>query len=177
MRLQPLSLGHALLLQRLGSPFAGPRVADHERAGRGDLALMLLTCGRPWQQAGRLVNQRRGEWLLWWIGLRLRSMGAIVRTTDALSAYVVHAWTGPRVWLKVGGTAQEPAEALTTVCGAMKGLMGLSHDEALSTPLRQALWDVCLYLQGQGVLEIVDSGDAALLHAAQKMREEYGAAS
>lgn len=174
--MQPVSVGHAILLQRLGSLFASPVQKDHDKACRGDLAEAMIVLSRPWVRAAALVQTRLVVPLMWWWGWRLRSAATHIRTTEALSSYICDAWRGPRVWLKASPNTQTHGEALGLVVSVLKGSMGQSNAEALATPLRQALWDVCLYLQGQGVLEIVDSGDDTLIDAAERMRKELNGA-
>lgn len=172
LALQPLSVGHAILLQRLGSPFGSPHSSDHAGAGPGDIALSLVICSRPWRSAARLVQSWRGRVAIRAVHLRLLTFVSQIAALDGLSAYVLAAWRGPRVWLKPRSSKADASDALANILHILMAHIGQSQSEAMDTHLNQAIWDACMHLQSNGVLELMDAGDDDLLAAAAAMEKE-----
>lgn len=76
VRLLPLTLGHAMLLDRLGSPLAKPTPvseADNSLFTFSDALVCAFVCSRPWRVAQRQVDcWRSAMWLRWKFVLRRR---------------------------------------------------------------------------------------------------------
>jgi hypothetical protein len=157
-RLQPLSLGHALLLQRLGLDTLRPLEQD---PGAGTLALFLAVLSRPWRRAAALVDSWRGRWVIRWLALRFIPLATRLVTSILLGRYLAAAWRGPRVWTKdtTAPTQDDPLRVLTCT---LTQRLGYTHADALDLTLERALWEVCSYLAAEGHLEFYDSDDARL---------------
>jgi len=157
-RLEPLSLGHALLLQRLGlSTLRGLGPTP----GAGDLALYIAILSRPWRRAVALVDSWRGRWVLRWLALRLLHPATRAVASVTLERYFAAAWRGPRVWTK-DNTAAKQDDPLRVLTCTLTQRLGYTHDAALDLPLERALWEACSYLAAEGLLEFYSSDDAHL---------------
>ena len=98
--LQAFSVGHALLLQRLGSPLDWSRKTA-AKPQIGDLILAIGLCARPYPQALRWLESRRMKYWLRWKGL---SRSAFFQFDLArFIRYLAEAWNGPRVWVRQEG--------------------------------------------------------------------------
>lgn len=172
LRLQTPRIGHALLLQRLGSPFAELDRKGLDQVRCGDLALALIVLTRPWHRAERLLRCWRGAWLMRWYGLVLSSLAAQVEVFDGLKAYLLSAWGGPRTWVRPVASTPKRAESLQMLVSVLREKFGMTSADVQEMPICQALWDVCLYLERAGLIEIVDSGDDELLANAERMERE-----
>lgn len=162
-RLLPLSVGHALLLERMQSPF---QPGAQQVATAADCALLLLVCSRSFSRAKRLVNSWRCKPLLWALWLLL-----VFRTAPArrhLLAYVSEAWTGPDVWVDRGGRPSGGG-ALMVIINTLCSRLGVQYEEALDRPLRQAVWDVCAYWAQDGAMHFMSPEEAALMDEVRKV--------
>lgn len=148
-RLLPLTVGHALLLQRLKSPFA-PR--DTRTAGAGDCALLLFVCSRSWQVASKTLDSLRCKPWLWleWLRVGFR----FGHNRAQLFRYVSEAWTGPEVWLE-GKSEPQDDDSLRVIINTLCSRMGLRYQDALNMPLRQAVWEVCGFWADEGRLKFM----------------------
>lgn len=171
--LLPMTLGHALLLQRLGSPFAEARPNPafgqfHKQGPSGaDMLLACLVCSRPAARAAGAVNSRWGAaWIKWkWITRRFR-MGEDM--LSFLRWYGVQ-WELPdfvTVRTSEGGPPRG-AEFLHQLVVFCCSHLGCSHAEALEVPVAVAQYDYICHLEGDGQIRIVESRDAELEAAAK----------
>ena len=104
MRLHSLTIGHALLLQRVGSPFAPYYENAQEAApGLGDVLLALFILSRPAQVAADAIGTRRFRLLMWYWSARFKLSVALhpvkvlsIPTAAAkLVSYIVAGTDGP----------------------------------------------------------------------------------
>ena len=105
-RLVPMTLGHAILLDRLRNPFAHPVPGGDPRPVHIDEALLCaMVCSRPWRKAERMIDTRRASlWLRWKFSshsrfailhiLALRRYHA--ETWSEPECRILHAYTGPK---------------------------------------------------------------------------------
>jgi len=157
-RLQPLSLGHALLLQRLGLSTLRPLEQD---PGAGTLALYLAVLSRPWRRAAALVDSWRIRWVLAWFALRFIPLATRLVASILLGRYLTLAWRGPKVWTK-NATAPTQDEPLRVLTCTLTQRLGYTHADALDLTLERALWEVCTHLAAEGHMEFYSSDDARL---------------
>lgn len=106
VRLLPMTLGHALLLDRLRSPFSHPVPGGDPRPIHIDEALLCaMICSRSWRDAERMVDTTRASlWLRWKFArhsrfallhiLSLRRYHA--ETWSEPECRILHAYTGPK---------------------------------------------------------------------------------
>lgn len=183
--LEPFTLGHALLLTRLGSPYAPfgdpsapnahPLPAEEGRGeGKGtdqlaerigDLVLAIWVCAQPWRHAEKHLASRRTRLLLRAWQWQLTSH-RLIRAAAFFHAYLVESTRGPRTFTKDTDNAlRSPTLAVVRVM--LANAFGLTPDEAMDVPLAAALWDLACYHELKGSVELVDPIRAAALEAAR----------
>jgi hypothetical protein len=172
LRLQPLTIGHALLLQRLRNTFASCDLVAMANAKPGDIAEALIVLGRPWRASTACVQTRRAVSLLRWRAIPLRLRGIREHVICGLVAYFRHHWSGPAVWVKDQSPSGSSADALAVIMSVLITRLGHSHESAMDTPLRRAIWDVQLHLQAEGLVEFVTGADEELFAQAATMKQE-----
>lgn len=156
-RLRPYTLGHALLLERLKSPFVTGAAAP----GLGDLKLALALCKRPFPRALALAQPPFpfSPFPLF-ARLALRYTRCPARHFDRAArqflAYLAAAYHHPKRWEKDGapiGTPLLQQLKLTLMMDLRK-----TELQALCTPLALALWDAMGAWEMQGNLQLADEG-------------------
>lgn len=169
--LLPMTLGHALLLQRLGSPFAAARQGlggeGRSPISGADMLLACLVCSRSAARAAWIVNSRWGAaWIRWkWIVRRFR-IGADMLAF--LKWYGVQWHLPDFVTSRTSeGGAPRGAEFLHQLVVFCCSHLGCSHAEALEVPVAVAQYDYLCHLEAEGQIRIVESRDAELEAAAQ----------
>lgn len=169
-KMHVFSVGHAVLLQNMRSPFASLDLDAVASAGLGEVALAIMLCRRPWRKAERLVHTLRGRLLLRWYGIRISSgYGA---AAISLFQYIEDAWTVPKTWRKPTAVVKSSPEHML---GNVISVLAETHhrrDEIYDMPLRLALYDVCQVLHSRGQIELLDEHDEDLLAEAAKMERE-----
>jgi len=172
VRLQPLCLGHALLLQRLGIAEPSAFSLQPSAFPLGDLLLGLYICSRSVARAGaglQRASTRR------WLALRAWAVRLLPARIRALALaryaqYLAAGWQGPRVWLtqKDGGRPRG-AELLQILTVSLMANLGLDRAAALETPLSLALWDCCAFWESEAALEFVSEEDEDLIAEAKRI--------
>lgn len=159
VRMLPLTLGHALLLQRIPSPYALGN--DPRKAGLGDTVLAAYVCSRPWRRAALGVN---AVWIKGWIRWRSwRRWHREVNDHIALLGYLSAAWSIPTVFGRQRGGVERGSDAIQIQVSVQRKLWGKSLEAALDTPVAEALLDQMERLEEDGVLRIWGNRDGALL--------------
>ena len=161
IRLEHFTLGHALLLERLESPFM-----VHSRVpGPGDLRLALGICSRRYPRAVRFANSR---WLKWRLPMVNRSevLPGAAQMFDYIREYQQHpeCWSG-RGGGRLMGTPFFQAVKLTHVMH-----LGKTESEALGTPLGLALWDYAACWELLEKMELVSGPDRQAMAAIEAMK-------
>lgn len=171
-RLLPLSVGHAMVLQRIRSPFVTSRAfADSvpDRVpGTGDLSYLLWICSRPYLEAWRGLHRlsaRLGRQL---IAYRLR------RGT-ASEVERCHEWLREQfTWPRIDNRRDVPAlgaPALAAIKVTLMGELGMSEHQALSYPLALAFWDTAVEAERQGGISIIEETLVAIQDGMEEMRQ------
>ena len=131
--LRPLTLGHALLLVRLDSPFFGGARGADGLPGDGDLYTTLALCSRdPLDPPTR----RAVEWL--WLLNCLRREVELVDAKQAVLDYVQAACRVPET-LAQPGAKRGATTLLQAVCLAVQTEFGQSREAMLRTPVAEAI--------------------------------------
>ena len=164
-RLRTHCLGHALLLQRLGSPFGNRplQVSQISDLGArlGDLALAVWICGRSPASALRRLQLNRSPYELGWIAWKIRRHG-LEKSAQELYTYLAAAWPEMSWW--------KHNDVATRTLGAdiMQRLVltqrrtGLTLDESMDVPLAVALWDHAAVSEENGAVTLVSERDRAV---------------
>lgn len=166
VRLVPFTLGHALLLQRVASPF-DPFAEESRPAEHGDTALALWILSHDWSAASRRMDGRMARWQLAALAGRLWLTGG-------------SAAAGLRQFLRAASAAPEarptgePSHASTTpivplLLMAVMRDWGFTWTAALELPVTVAWWLHLSLLEAHDVIafatpEFVAAAEAAAWH-------------
>lgn len=164
VRLRPMTIGHALLLTRIGSPlapFAAPAGRDPTLQ---DLVIALWVCSRPCSAAASGLQRSRTGW---WMRLREWSVRwaywrRIDRALHGWVAYMRACCSGPMLWVKQD-SAPSKVPILQTLLLHRQHRMGESRAAAMETPVAVALWDLAAYAVGTGAVDLVDDDEQELM--------------
>jgi hypothetical protein len=174
--LQPFSLGHALLLDRVGSPLLWGEVA---RAIVADLIQGLWICSQAYPDAAANLLRpmsRRWRLALWWIAWTFRNRHMLALTKLAMfREYVNEAMRRPPV--ERDGEMSKPSSTPGILC-IKRALMidyGYSAEEALSLPYGQAQWEYYGYLEREGAVTFLDEEKQAEREEARRRNEKFRA--
>lgn len=166
VKLRPFTLGHALLLQRLESPF----LSGGRRPDGTDLALAVLVCSVPWERAARQAEGRILGWRMRWLRVPVENIWGGVR---AFQDYLREAHDGPEFWVRDQGGQKSPLRApfYQTLKLTQMTQFHKSEREALSTPLRLALWDHAALFESKGVIELLDEKQKDLISQVRRAQK------
>lgn len=167
VRLLPLSVGHALLLDRIQSPFAPYRAyALTELPGFGDVVEALWILSRPASIAAEQRVSLRGKATIaaWTIRARLSARFqpwrwfTVADAAERLLRIARDARTGPTLWVKEGSDKPQGAPFLASLKVTLMRFFRCTEREALDYPLRRALWDTSVWweMHGSGEIETRD---------------------
>jgi hypothetical protein len=167
VRLRPYCIGHALLLQRIGSPYVAEDGGRRTESGLGDLFMALWICSQPWDQAEARLRSRRARWLLKWWSWQFHQQPdtqaalAFVCAETQLFRYIGHAWRGPTLWEKqrTGPVETPGAPLLAHLKVTLMSSLHCSQHQALSWPVRAALFDYATHAERAGQVGIVSEED------------------
>jgi hypothetical protein len=170
-RLLPLCLGHALVLQRIESPFVATEEERGKVPGTGDMAYLMWIASRPYLKAWTALGTLRARLQRQWIAHRLRVRGAdeVARLHDWLRRQ----WSGPRTKQKRDGE-RLGAPALAALKITLMAELGMSEDQALSHPIALVRWDAAIACERHGGIEILQEVAEALKAAMVAMAERDG---
>lgn len=163
IRMAAFTLGHALLLERLESPF----MVHSRLPGLGDLRLALFLCSRPYPRALALMEKPRStlfRFLLPWIRPAHLDFGT-AQMFDYIRVFQRHpeCWSG-RGGGRLVGTPFFLAVKLTHVMH-----LGKTDLQALCTPLSEALWDYACAWELLEKMELISGRDREAMAALEKL--------
>lgn len=162
----PFTLGHALLLERLGSPFIG---GPARLPGLGDLRLALALCSLTYPRAVKLVGRpRRLRLALWVVGWTARSRYLPAGTLQFFD-YIRKFQNHPECWSGRGGGRAMGTPFFQAVKLTLVMHMGKTELEALCTPLSLALWDYAACWELSEKMELVSSADRAAMETLETL--------
>lgn len=149
-RLGPLTLGHAVLLRAVGSPYA-PFAAGGVLPSRGDVALARFVLTRPWVIARDTMDSARSARAIrWWGFFRARDW-----MVEALADWVRDSVAAPdfRSRHKSDSTLSSPLEL---ILASHLIARGYRLAEALDVPVAQAWWLWLAAAEQDGRIELGD---------------------
>lgn len=158
-RLMPLTIGHLLLLRRVGSPLASGLVPDP-----ADLALAVFICSRPWRRA--LAAVERPALSLRLLVLGLRASWGMQRAVQSLTRYLKSSLEGPRWWPvpRPGGSDLEMRSPYwATILVALQSDLRMTHEEALDVPVALALWKIAVMREREGQVQLISDDEREVL--------------
>ncbi|MBN9691301.1 MAG: hypothetical protein J0M24_13780 [Verrucomicrobia bacterium] len=162
-RLQTLRLGHALLLQRLGSPF-GERPTSQLSAlssQLGDVALAVWICGRSPDSALSRLQRTRSPRDLGWVAWRVNRYG-LEKAEGELIAYLQAHWPEMSWWKQQQVPTRQLGADFMHRLVLTQRRMGLTLEDAMNVPLGVALWDLAAVAEENGAVSLVSDRDRAL---------------
>lgn len=162
IRLAPHTLGHALLLQRLGNPAAGRPANVPAELGTGHTAQAAHICSGPWQRAVRRLDGRIERLWMAWAASRIARRGP-ERASEELWAYLRAAWPVIQWWSPGSGRTRALGAELIHILVNRQRDMGLSLEAALAVPLAVAHWDAAAAAEREGALTIQRASEARLM--------------
>ncbi len=161
--LEPLTLGHALVLQYLRSPFA-PGVERTREPNRGDVLLGVWVCSRPWWVAARDAGTWRSAMWLRAMVCFLALFRVKLWYRDLLwVTYITEANAMPPVWRKKSVGTALGLPPLLNVKMSLMTFWNKSEAEAMATPLGQALLEHGAYLSTLGEMRFPSNDECELM--------------
>lgn len=146
---EPLTLGHALLLDELGSPLLhGGTILP------GDIALAVFVLSQPHRVARKDVSAWWAPLLMRWWGRRSASRD-FDEEANALVEWFVDSVKPPAFWRK-NGTSRECSSPwwINRIATAM-GELGFSFESATDMPAKRLGQLVMAYAEWRGEVELV----------------------
>lgn len=155
----PLTIGHALLLDRIGSPWM---VRDVE-CDAAILWLHIRLCSLPYRRAARAVQSwYTGVWL--WAQMFHRESTAVI-ATDAFTLWWHEQWSSPDFWFDGDRKPQKRGSTiLHALIVCMMSDFHISRSEVLEMPVREALWLQAGLAEQSGSIRLRTADEDAVLN-------------
>ncbi len=173
--LQPFSIGHAMLLRRLGSPFIAPDKAKEQRMpGFGDVLVAAWVCSRPSAVALRDLDQLPQK--IWLKYKRLTRLAYLDQDRLALFRYIAAAHRKPAIKLRrtpEGEVSGSPWYGV--LLATLSRHYSNSVEEALNTPLATAHWLYAMQMEQDGHVQVESEEFQAFAAAAGEQRRQFEA--
>jgi hypothetical protein len=153
-RLEPFSLGHEILFQRFGNKFS---VESAEAPGIKDALTGVFICSQPYRRDVSLDGFRVPLRARIWSKVRARYLEEVLAM---FHAYIAAHSEVPDFYTKRDDSG-EPVGTPTVqaVKISLMANLGMTEDKALNTPFSLAFWNHLSWLEGQGVIQIVDDAE------------------
>ena len=161
--LQPVTIGHGLILWRIESPFivGGKAEARHIVA-----ALLALRC-KTARDADRLLNSWRGRLLIRCWGKQVKRLSVVTKTLAEaqIRNHVRGAYDGPSLWGRDEEATKNRCSApyLTILKVRLMDYLHLSPEAALDYPIGQAVWDLACYAEYRGSMSWMSEEDSDVI--------------
>jgi hypothetical protein len=160
--LLPFTLGHAVLLDRIRSPYSK---GDNDTQ-IADALLVSMLCSVRFDEAWRLIGTRRFRWRLKMAGVwaRLRWAGMLWRFEDlSLREYLANASQMPSISASKGETKHSTTPLYALLYVTLTSRCGFDPDKALATPLQLAIWLHCAYWESEDRLTMTPDEELELI--------------
>lgn len=165
--LNQLTLGHALLLKRLDSPFGAE---DERQLTHEQTLLAVYVCSLGWRLAAKRVNGRRVRWWLKWT-LAKRIDNEREDNASALR-YFRAAWRCPQTFkgdgCRSGGV--RGAENIHILIAHQRACFRKTMDEAMDTPVAMAILDRLEAMEEVGTIRIWSAVHDAQAETIEKLK-------
>lgn len=158
VQLRPLSIGHILLLTRLGNPW----FVRGRKASAADLAVAVAVCSQCWRANLVALHGWRFRARLRWLAIRLMLDS---RAGATWRAYLAMSLRAPTVWQKSGTLGQRPLAApyWLQILMTLQSDIGYSEDVALDLPASQAQWLAIAAWEKGGGTEMASEHEAEVM--------------
>lgn len=169
-RLQPLTVGHIVLLTAIGSPWGwrgSAEIETDEAPTIGELLLVVWIIARPWREAEREINGLRMRWQL-----RIKARAArwfprhLNKAIFVLNRYFTSAWRSPEFWEdKSKAGAKSALPGLLALLLALVKHYHLTPSEVWDMQLSQALWMMAVLAEHENPGKMISDTEFALMAA------------
>lgn len=150
VRLLPYTVGHALVLQRLRSPYVFGGEIDAR-----DLVEAVFVCSQNAVESAKTINSIFRDLLFWLWSKRISKMNPF-EESNKFNAWLKEQSTAPEVLLKQGCSRKQPAmpwpERVLTGCVSL----GFTSDEVLNFPIGDAERFILTHAEMNGQAELWD---------------------
>jgi len=162
VQLIAFTYGHALILERIKSPFVCAQAADPMR---GDLAMALLICSRPAAEAWRLLRSWRGRWWIRRLGKRFH-VGNFDRSLESclrFSAWLCASYKLPELWEGSGKARALKSPYIQCLKVWAVTEMHMSPEKVMDTPIHELMWDSICWREMRGKADPISDDERELL--------------
>ncbi len=164
-RLHKFTLGHAMLLEWLESPFL---IGDRHITAP-DCALFLLVCSRSIEEAERKCESRFVRWYLRaYLPLRFQLVAVITEISRYLLAFNGH----PKCWQKDSNGRQNGTPFLQALKITHMAFLHRTERDTLALPLPIAHHDYAAYWEIKRELKILSEQEESVMEQARVFAEE-----
>jgi len=156
VRLVPYTVGHAIVLQRLRSPFViGGEVAPT------DLVEAVTVCSQSPLESIRSIKSRYSGLVLWLWGKRIERMNLVVES-DKFQLWLKEQSTAPEVLMESGSKSKTPAMPWPerVLVGCLN--IGIAPDDAIQMPLGDAERLILAHAEMMGQVQLWDDQSEAI---------------
>ena len=159
VRLVPYTVGHAIVLQRLRSPYVlGGEITP------SDLVEAVLVCSQPPLESIKSIKSIWRDALLWLWGKRIAKMNLMVES-DKFQLWLKEQSTAPEVLVEAGTKSKRPAmpwpERVLVGCVSL----GIDADKALQIPIGDAERLILAHAEMHGQVDLWDDQSEAIWKA------------
>lgn len=156
VRLVPYTVGHAIVLQRLRSPYVlGGEITP------SDLAEAVLVCSQPPLESIRSIKSIWRDLVLWLWGKRIERMNLVVES-DKFQLWLKEQSTAPEVLMESGSKPKTPAMPWPerVLVGCLN--IGIAPDDAIQMPLGDAERLILAHAEMMGQVQLWDDQSEAI---------------
>lgn len=156
VRLVPYTVGHAIVLQRLRSPYVlGGEINP------SDLVEAVLVCSQPPLESIKSIKSVWRDALLWLWGKRIAKMNLFAES-DKFQLWLKDQSTAPEVLIEAGSSSKKPAMPWPerVLVGCLN--IGLTSDEAIKLPLGDAERLILANAEMMGNVQLWDDQSEAI---------------
>ncbi len=181
-RMAVFTLGHAMLLQRLKSPFVWERQSAEETPpapGYGDLRLAIALCARSYPRALALAEGRpwRSLWtapVLWRFVRCPRRR--LLEGSVQMYRYLAAARQMPECWPSQDDNSRQAGSPFLQLVKLTQMMhLGKTEMQALCTPYALARWDYAACWEIEGRIKIVSQDDRQGFERAKELHDRRAA--
>jgi len=161
VRLVPYTVGHAIVLQRLRSPFVmGGEISST------DLVEAVAVCSQSPLESIRSIKSRWNGLVLWLWGKRIANLNLIAES-DKFQLWLRDQSTAPEVLMESGSKSKTPAMPWPerVLVGCMH--IGIAPDDAIKMPLGDAERLILAHAEMMGQVQLWDDQSEAIWQSQQ----------
>ena len=161
VRLVPYTVGHAIVLQRLRSPYVlGGEITP------SDLAEAVLVCSQSPLESIKSIKSIWKDLALWLWGKRIQRMNLLAES-DKFQLWLKEQSTAPEVLMEAGTKSKKPAMPWTerVLVGCLN--IGIGPDDAVKMPLGDAERLILAHAEMMGQVQLWDDQSEAAWQSQQ----------